>query len=823
MDAIRLKNGLRCIIDQRKGVGVAAAQVWVEVGSAYESEKIAGISHFIEHLIFKWTDSGAGYEIAPKIEAMGGAINAFTSYDNTVYHIVVPSNAFKGGLGLLVDAVTHPAFPEKELEKEKKVVLEEIKMGEDDPQRKLFNELFLASYPGHPYGRPIIGYPESVASISRGDILAYFGGHYRPERMAVVAVGDFDKEAMLAVLEGGLHEAGAEAQEAEGSQAQPEAPGGQDRLKIVEKDVAESYLALSYPIGPFTDEDTPALDVLGKVLTDGDSSRLQSMLKHKKGLVTDADSYVFTPVRRGVFVLFATFAGRAYEKVEEGIDGELMRIRDDGLEPWEVEKAKNIVRASYVYGAESVQGKARQLGMFETLTREPAYGEKYLAAVDRVTGDDLRRVLDRYLTRETRVTVALLPRKEKNPFTFALDNGMRCVYNRNAASACFSFMIGFSGGLKEERRGQNGSFNVLSRLLLRGTEDLDAQGIARRIDVMAGDIGPVSGRNVFGLSGRLLAKDFARGLTLVRDLVVSNVIREDELARVKGEVLSDIRRRDDDPLQYTFAEMNSLLYEGHPYAADQIGSAGDVAALTRGDLEALRAAYVVPGGAVLALSGDVERKEAEDLIRGLFSGWKGVGQRLKKIPHRLGASRERSLFRNMYQTHLIFCFIGPGLIDGDRYAVEVMRAVLSGMGGRVHRKLREENPYAYAVTFFNQEAYEVGAMGIYIGTDGSHAADVERIVMEEIENIREAGFTEKEIADAKRYMIGNHYIQMQTNGAVVSSMCLDTIYGLAPGFFKTWPERIEKVSLQQVNEAARRYLLPDRMAKVRVGPPDKEK
>ena len=443
--------------------------------------------------------------------------------------------------------------------------------------------------------------------------------------------------------------------------------------------------------------------------------------------------------------------------------------------------------------------------------------------MDRVTADDLRRVADAYLMREARVTVVLLPRKEKNPFTFTLDNGMRCVYNRNTASACFSLMIGFPGGLKEERRGQNGSFNVLSRLLLRGTEDLDAQGIARKIDVMAGDIGPVSGRNVFGLSGRFLSKDFAKGLTLVKDLVVSNVIREDELARVKEEVLSDIRRRDDDPLQYTFTEMNRLLYEGHPYAADQIGSARDVTALTLQDLEALRSDYLVPGGAVLALSGDIERKEAEELVRGLFSGWKGGGQRLKKVPYRLGASRERSLSRNMYQTHLIFCFIGPGLIDDDRYPVEVMKAVLSGMGGRVHRKLREENPYAYAVTFFNQEAYEVGAMGIYIGTDGSHAADVERIVGEEIDDIRKAGFNEKEVADAKRYMIGNHYIQMQTNGAIISSMCLDTIYGLAPGLFKVWPERVEKVSPDEVNEAARRYLLPDRMVKVRVGPPDKEK
>jgi len=140
------------------------------------------------------------------------------------------------------------------------------------------------------------------------------------------------------------------------------------------------------------------------------------------------------------------------------------------------------------------------------------------------------------------------------------------------------------------------------------------------------------------------------------------------------------------------------------------------------------------------------------------------------------------------------------------------------MGGRIHRKLREENPYAYALTFFNQEAYEVGAIGIYIGTDRTYAEDVERIARAEIEEIREAGFTEEEVADAKRHMIGNHYIRMQTNGPIASNMCLDTLYGLQPGFFKVWPEKVEKVSRDEVNAAAGKYLLPDRMVKLRVGP-----
>ncbi|MGD0232811.1 MAG: pitrilysin family protein, partial [Syntrophorhabdales bacterium] len=201
MKVIGLDNGLTCILEKRKGTGVVAIQVWVKVGSRNEADRVAGITHFIEHLIFKGTDKGGGYEIAPRIEAMGGSINAFTSYDNTVYHIVIPAPAFGTGLQLLTDSVRRPAFPEKELEKEKRVIIEEIKMGEDDPQRKLFNELFLASYPGHPYGRPIIGYRESVSAIGRADILSYFREHYTPRNMVLVVAGDFDDRTARDLLE----------------------------------------------------------------------------------------------------------------------------------------------------------------------------------------------------------------------------------------------------------------------------------------------------------------------------------------------------------------------------------------------------------------------------------------------------------------------------------------------------------------------------------------------------------------------------------------------------------------------------------------------
>ncbi len=167
--------------------------------------------------------------------------------------------------------------------------------------------------------------------------------------------------------------------------------------------------------------------------------------------------------------------------------------------------------------------------------------------------------------------------------------------------------------------------------------------------------------------------------------------------------------------------------------------------------------------------------------------------------------------------HSIFGFLGPGVIDEDRYAIEVMDSILSGMGGRIHKILREEKPYAYALTFFNHMAYEAGGMGIYIGTDKKLAEEVRQIVNAEIKNIVAKGFTEKEVGDAKTYLIGTHYISMQANAPIAASMCLDTMYGLKPGYFKVWPEHIKAVKRDDVNRVAKKYLSLRKMVQVTVG------
>ena len=820
METSMLDNNLQYILDQRKGSGVVAVQIWVKVGSWHETNNIAGITHFIEHLIFKGTEKIKANEMPARIEAMGGSVNAFTSYDNTVYHIVVPAKAFKEGFELLADAVKNPVFPEEEIKKEKHVVLEEIKMGEDDPQRKLFKELFSLSYNDTPYGRPIIGYNETVKNIDRQDIIAYFRTHYTPDNMVVVITGDFNKEEAKSLIKKYLslpkekHEIKTLNNEAK----KPE----RGKEKVIERDIKESYLAISYRVPPITHDDIPILDVLATILGDGDSSRLNEYLKYRKGIVTGISAELFAPRYDGIFIIYSTFKGNDYSLILNEIDNELMRLIKDGINEWELIKAKNIITSSYIYSRETVQGRAMQIGKYLTLTGDMDFVGQYLKKIQSVGKDDINRVLEKYIMGKDRKLVVMTPsKKTENPYTFTLKNNMRCVVNKNKSSPSFAFRIGFIGGLKYEPEGKNGVFNIMSKMLLKGTKNRDAISIAKEIDMLAGDITPFSGKNTFGLSGRFLSKDFRAVMKLIHELLTETIFKEDELAKVKDEALSEIRQKYDDPIPYTFMRFREVLFEGHPYAKDPDGSEEDIKAITIRDVEDLYRQYVTPSGAILAISGDVDEKEIKSMFEDLYSQWKGRSNTLKKVDIK-PKKQEVNVERQMLQRHIIFGFLGPGIISKDRYPIEVMSAILSGMGGRIHRVLREENPYAYALTFFNRNDYETGSMGIYIGTDSKYLEDVKRIAKEELKRIAKEGFTEEEVKNAKNRLIGKNLINMQSNRNIVTEMCIDTIYGLGPGHFKARQKYIEKVTRADVNRVAKKYINLDYMVQVIVGGSDKE-
>ena len=355
-----LENGIRVILEENRNAPVVALQIWVNMGSADERDEEAGMCHFIEHMIFKGTEKRKVREMAREIESMGGSINAYTSYDQTVFHVTLASRYADTGLDILADAIQHSTFDPVELEREREVVLEEIRMGQDDPSRKLFQQTMATLFQKHPYRRPIIGYERSIRSIQRDQMVTFFKKGYAPNRITFVAVGDFDLQKM----EANVREVFKDFKPSQESlPPRTEESGKREFRSIVsQENLKETYLQMALPIPSVKHEDTPALDALSHILGGGEASRLVQKVKLEKGLVNSMSASSFTPRDPGAFIVGATLPAENLGKAMEAILKEIQAVGQEGVTAEELNRFKVNVESESIYDRQTVQGQARKLG-----------------------------------------------------------------------------------------------------------------------------------------------------------------------------------------------------------------------------------------------------------------------------------------------------------------------------------------------------------------------------------------------------------------------------------------------------------------------------
>src|SRR3954465_4827528 len=295
-----LDNGLTVIFEEQHAAPVAAFQVWVKVGSADERLDQSGLAHLHEHKLFKGTERRGPGEIARDIESPGGEINAWTSFDQTVYHIVLASQFARMGMDVLADAIRRSAFDKDELAREIEVVCEEIKRADDMPARRASRDLFSTLYQVHPYQRPVIGSAEAVRSFTRERVLEFYTRHYTPKNMVLAVVGDL-REGQVRDWAGELF-GGDWDRPFEGPVERPREPAlSERRSRFRHDDTKEAFVNLAFPIPEGVHPDTPALDALAMLAGQGEASRLVLEVKRRLGLVNEVHAYAFTPRDPGLF------------------------------------------------------------------------------------------------------------------------------------------------------------------------------------------------------------------------------------------------------------------------------------------------------------------------------------------------------------------------------------------------------------------------------------------------------------------------------------------------------------------------------------------
>ena len=400
-----LDSGVRVLTETIPSVQSVAVGVWVDAGSRDETPAQGGITHFIEHMVFKGTRRRRGYLINQRMESVGGYLNAFTTKEHTCFYARGLAEHLGRGLETVLDLVAEPTLPDREIEKEKDVVVEEIRMYEDAPEDHVFDHYEAALYPEHPLGRPVIGTPDTVRSFTRDDLEVYIGRHYVPNRLVVAVAGHARHDDVVRQVERALAGLDRAPQPVDRQPARDYTPVE----RTIHRPVQQAHLVVGTRAFGALDPRRTALSVLNTILGGGMSSRLNQNIREKYGWCYSVYSFVNVQADSGdVGVYIGTDASRV-ERSRALIERELVKLAETPVSGRMLDRAKHQLKGSIVLGLESMSNRMQRLGRVELLYEGLVPIEDVIAEIDAVTVEDVQGVAADLFRPERLSTVALLP------------------------------------------------------------------------------------------------------------------------------------------------------------------------------------------------------------------------------------------------------------------------------------------------------------------------------------------------------------------------------------------------------------------------------
>jgi zinc protease len=409
-----LHNGLKVLITEDHKSPLAIFEIWYRVGSRDEASGKTGMSHLLEHMMFKGTPKHGPKEFSKLIQKNGGVDNAFTTSDYTAYFQILSSDRVSLAMELESDRMENLLIDEKEFLSERSVVMEERRMRyEDDPQSLLYQEVIAAAFKVHPYHWPVIGWMQDLQRIRRDDLLKYYRGYYSPDNAVIVIAGDVDPDETINMVEkyfSGIKPG----QRPEGLVSEEPRQGGEKRIYL-KKEAELPYMMAAYHAPGFSHPDGYGLEVLSAILSGGKSSRLYKSLVYEKRLAIDADTgYSGLSKDPFLFLVDATAApGNDIPEVEKAVYEEMEKIKNEPPSEFELKKAKNQLEAAFIMGQDSIYSQAMLIGRYEMLG-DWRLKDRYLEGIRGVKAEDVSAAASRYLTGENRTVGILIPVKRED-------------------------------------------------------------------------------------------------------------------------------------------------------------------------------------------------------------------------------------------------------------------------------------------------------------------------------------------------------------------------------------------------------------------------
>ncbi len=845
----QLKNGMNVLLIESHKSPVVAVQAWVKTGSADEKKGLEGISHFIEHLVFKGSQKFGVGEIAQTVESAGGEINAYTTFDQTVFYVTISKEFTDVGLDVISQMMGYPTFDPQEIDNEREVVIEEIKRSIDNPRSQASQLLFSTAYKKHPYGTPVIGYDDVIRRVSAVDIKKYYESRYLPQNMNLVVVGDFKSLEMKEKVQQffGTFKRNKLAT----AKRQIEPAQKTSRLNVKEAKFNENFLYISWPAMQATHRDNIALSIFATILGQGESSRLVQAIRNEKQLVNSVGSSVFTPKEPGFFAVSASLNQEKLKDTLVAIQDEISRLLIEGPTDEEIRKAIRIIESEKYYSMETVDGLAGLYGYFEFLYKDYRYFSKLLQQTEKLKKSDIMKVARKYIrpdimnisyltnaNREAaeailenfhsdfkkKLKYVRLPQKTtkkgkagpgltwkapikdkaENTQRIPLGGGARMVTKVMNGSPVVSLRIGFQGGLRAESEKTPGANELAQRVWPAATKKRGEAELNYEIENMASGLSAFGGRNSLGLSLTALAPNFHKTFDILTEIMLEPAFLTETFLREKEQMQEHIKSRGDKPAQKCMLNLTSDMFAGHPYARDPFGSSDTVEKLKIEDLKEHLQKLIAVDNMVVSVVGDVDKNKVQRKIEKLLKEIpKKAALPAIQPPGALTKNSHKFIELNKEQTHIALAYRGLRIYDQERFALEVMQSLLSGQGGRLFVELRDKASLAYTVSPIRMDGIDTGYFGAYIGCSPEKADRAVKMMKAEFLRLTEELVSDDELVRSKRYLVGRHDIGLQRTGHVADLTLFDELYGLPFNEFENYRDDLQKVTAKDIQSIAR--------------------
>lgn len=834
-----LENGLTVLVKEVHRMPVVSIMAYVKTGSAHEGERTgSGVSHVVEHMLFKGTETRGVGEIEKEIRSYGGDMNAFTSHDVTGYVLLVSRDHYEKALALLADCLTHARFDENEFQKEKEVILGEIRMGRDNPFWRSSNLLWQNVYSNHPYRHPVIGYESLLKQLTREEVVRYYREKYIANNTILVLVGDLETREALEAIKENFKDFERKTMPPPSTIFESSRRGYREFHE--EAPLQMAHLEMGFYTVSISHEDMFPLDVLAILLGEGESSRLVQVVEKEKQLVHGIDASHYTPVDPGLFAISAVLEKEKIREALSAVREEIEKVKQRPVRKEELEKAKQQVLSRYYFDRETLQSQAGLLAGNEAAGLDPLFSERYVTSIAAVEPRDIQRVAKYYLKEENLAVVLLLPEskektekkissKEPPPQNeiqkFTLPNAIRVFLQRDTAQPIVSVGVAMLGGLRYETDATEGISNFVARILPKGTRHRDEKEISTWLDHHGAAFSPFSGQNSFGLRLKVLKKDMGEGIRFLSELIQQPLFPPEELEKERIKILADIRASDDQIFQVGDRLLRKELYRQHPYRFYALGRKETVSRFTREELLLFFQNILSPERMVITVFGDIEPDEAMKELQKHFSHFP------TRPPHDVQPRQEPPLTEPRVveaklpkeQALLLVGFHGISLKDEDYYAFEVLTGVLSGGGGKLYTEIRDKKGQAYTLGAYPVWGLDPGHYVFYVATTPDELPEVEEKVFGEIESLRNKTIPWDEIERTQESLIGLHKLSLQTPAALSFQVALDELYELGYDRYLQYEEKIRSVSAEDLQRVASKYFGPEKRAVVRILPENLEK